>query len=894
MVQSEKIIPAVSIVIPTLNEAENIYPLLTRIFEVAESSRLSLEVVIVDDSSTDGTREQIRGWELTHPVTLVCRETKDGLASAVIEGARAARSAIVVVMDADLSHPPEILPELIAPLAAGTHDMVIGSRYTKGGSTPDWPLGRKMASRLATAPARILTDPQDPLAGFFSVWRDHLATLDKSVSGFKIGLEVLVAGEGKLRVAEVPITFYDRYKGKSKMNKGIIFDYFRQVLNLIGVRPAPSFATGLTAALCVGGALDFLVFFFLQARGVAPGFAHIGSFWAASLIVALIHYRWTFAIKELKWPRKWRYIGGFFVISLLVLMLRGGLLGDLLRLGCPLYPALLVTIPASIAATVLGLMCFICAGSGGRPSADVRGRLFCLGVILFSLILRLLYLGLPALLEEEAYYWNYAQHLAMGYLDHPPMVAVLIRTGTLLFGTAEFGVRIMAMVCWLVTAAFSYALTGSLYGRLAAFRAVMLLSVLPVFFSVGLFMTPDAPLTACWSGVLYFLYRAFLLEMPRAWLGVGICLGLGMFSKYTIALLGPGIVLFMLIDPKGRRWLLRPEPYIAVIIALLLFSPVIVWNYGHNWASFVFQGERRVTGMTEFSTHILIGQILLLLTPTGVLGLLAFLVHGRSLPLSSRPQAGPRRTYLFFLLMLAAPLSVFLFFSLTKEVKLNWTGPLWLAAIPFIAATMSGEMAAPALIRWTRRLWPATVVIMLLLSGLCLHYYSLGLPGIPTLNRPFLTGWDDVARTVDGMVAVIEKKRGQRPVVVGMDKYKIASGLAFYRYRDVFSGGDKTPGWVIAETSSGHLFGQNGLMYAYWFPPAALDGKDLLLVASSRDMVDEGFLRGYVGGMSEIRELDVTKNGSIIDHCFIRLVYGYHHERDTYNELKKIQREEVR
>jgi dolichol-phosphate mannosyltransferase len=305
---------------------------------------------------------------------------------------------------------------------------------------------------------------------------------------------------------------------------------------------------------------------------------------------------------------------------------------------------------------------------------------------------------------------------------------------------------------------------------------------------------------------------------------------------------------------------------------------VIVWNYGHNWASFVFQGERRVTGMSEFSTHILLGQILLLLTPTGVLGLLAFLVHGRSLPLSSRPQTGPRRTYLFLLLMLAAPLSVFFFFSLTKEVKLNWTGPLWLAAIPFIAATMTGELAAPALIRWTRRLWPATVVIMLFLSGLCLHYYSLGLPGIPTLNRPFLTGWDDVARTVDGMVAVIQKKSGQRPIVVGMDKYQIASGLAFYRYRDVFSGGDKTPDWVIGETSSGHLFGRNGLMYAYWFPPAALDGKDLLLIASSRDMVDAGFLRGHVEGMSEIRELDITKNGSIIDHCFIRLVHGYHHE----------------
>ena len=873
MVQSEKFIPAVSVVIPTLNEAENINPLLTRIFEVAHASGLSLEVVIVDDSSTDGTRDQVREWQITHPVTLVCRETKDGLASAVIEGAQAARGAIVVVMDADLSHPPEVLPELVRPIAADTCDMVIGSRYIEGGSTPDWPLSRKMASRLATVPARILTDPHDPLAGFFAVGREHLANLDKSISGFKIGLEVLVSGGGRLRVAEVPITFFDRYKGKSKMNKRIIFDYFRQLLTLIGVRPVTSFTTGLGAALSIGCALDFFVFFLLYHHGIGIGSAHIASFVAASIATAIIHRRWTFPGHDLKLS----HIGGFLVLSLLVLVLRGGLLGDLLRFGCPLYAAMVVTIPASLAATALGLMCFVFAGSSGKPSADVRGRLFCLGVLLFSLTLRLFYLGQPALLEEEAYYWNYARHLAIGYLDHPPMVAVLIRAGTLLFGDTEFGVRAAAIVCWLVTAGFSYALTRSLYGRAAAFRAVLLLSVLPVFFSVGLIMTPDAPLTACWSGALYFLYRAFLLEKPRAWLGVGACLGLGMFSKYTIALLGPAIVLFMLIDPKSRKWLRKPGPYLAVIIALLLFSPVIVWNVEYSWASFVFQGERRVTAMTQFSTHILIGQILLLLTPAGVLGLLAFLSYGRRFSSSSSPVSGGR-SHLFILLLTLAPLSVFFFFSLTKEVQLNWTGPLWLAVIPFIAATMAGDGDAPALICWGRRLWPSTIIVLLLLFGLSLHSYSLGLPGLPTLERPFLTGWDEVARTVDRLVEVEKEKTGIRPLVVGMDKYKIASGLAFYRYKDAVSTRIKTPDQAIRETLSRHIFGLPGLMYAYWFPPAALEGKDLLLVASSRDMVDESHLRRHVKDMGEIQELDIKKDSRIIDHCFLRLVRGYHYE----------------
>ena len=865
---NQSAIPGVSIIVPTLNEAENIYPLLTRIFETAEAAELPLEVVIVDDSSTDGTRAQVRGWQKTHPVTLVCRETKDGLASAVIEGARAARAGIVVVMDADLSHPPEILPQLIAPLAAGTFDMVIGSRYTSGGSTPDWPLGRKIASRLATLPARILTDPKDPLAGFFSIGREHLAGLDKSVSGFKIALEALVAGDGKLRVGEVPIAFYDRYKGKSKMNRGIVFDYFRQLLNLIGARPAATFATGCKAALTLGGLLDSLVFFLLCRHGFSPEAAQTGGFLAASLLAAIIHRRWTFPGRSLQW----RHACGLLLTGILVLFLRGGLLGDLLRLGLALYPAMLITIPVSMAASIAALMCFVFTGQDGRPGADVRGRLFWTGVIVFSVVLRLLYLGQPALLEEEAYYWNYARHPAIGYLDHPPLTAILIRIGTGLFGTSEFGVRALSMACWLVTAWFLYSLTRSLYGRTAGFRAVALLSVLPVFFLTGMITTPDAPLTACWAGLLYFLYRAFLKEEPRAWIGVGICLGLGMFSKYTIALTGPAILLFMLIDAKSRRWLVRPGPYLAVLIALLLFSPVIVWNMQHGWASFIFQGERRVAGAGVFSTPVLLGQILLLLTPTGVLGLLAFFPSGRGLPVRQK-EAGSARIHLFFLLLLLSPLAVFTGFSLTREVQLNWTGPSWLALIPFLSAAMTAER--PALLRLCKSLWPATAICLLLLFGLFLQYYSLGLPGIPTASRPFLSGWEDMAQAVDRTVADEEQKNGTRPLVVGMDKYRIASGLAFYRYRDLAACAEN-PERAVRETLGWNVFGLPGLMYGFWFDPEDLNGRDLLLVATSPDVIEGAIMQGHAKTMGPIRTLDIRRNGQITDRCYLRMLYGYH------------------
>jgi dolichol-phosphate mannosyltransferase len=135
-------------------------------------------------------------------------------------------------MDADLSHPPEAIPDLLTPLLAGTHDMVIGSRYVAGGSMPDWPLSRKISSRLATFPALFFCSVQDPLAGFFAVQRWRLTELPGSVPGFKIGLAVLAEYGSALRVKEIPIEFRDRDYGESKMDRRVALEYLQQLFGL--------------------------------------------------------------------------------------------------------------------------------------------------------------------------------------------------------------------------------------------------------------------------------------------------------------------------------------------------------------------------------------------------------------------------------------------------------------------------------------------------------------------------------------------------------------------------------------------------------------------------------------------------------------------------------------
>ena len=204
--------------------------------QVRLASKLDFDILFVDSASSDGTGDRVSAWLNRGPVRLLRREFDVGLARAVIAGAEATGSKYVLVMDADLSHLPEAIPELLRPLLAGTHDMVIGSRYVEGGGTPDWPLSRKISSRLATLPARLFCSVKDPLAGFFAVERRRLVELPGSVPGFKIGLAILAEYGRTLRVKEIPIVFTDRDFGESKMNQKVVLDYLRQLLGLIGRR----------------------------------------------------------------------------------------------------------------------------------------------------------------------------------------------------------------------------------------------------------------------------------------------------------------------------------------------------------------------------------------------------------------------------------------------------------------------------------------------------------------------------------------------------------------------------------------------------------------------------------------------------------------------------------
>lgn len=221
-----------SVIVPTYEERDSLPLLVARLRDV--HGRLPLEVVVVDDASPDGTgavAERLAREEPL-PLAVVHRAGKAGLASAVLAGVEVARGEIVTVMDADLSHPPELLESLVSGIAQGA-DIAIASRYVPGGGIEDWPLRRRVVSRVATWLARAVLGlrARDPLSGFFAVRRTLLREGRYAGAGYKLLVEVL-ATHPHARVVEIPYRFVDRARGRSKLSGGEMVDYLRLLLTL--------------------------------------------------------------------------------------------------------------------------------------------------------------------------------------------------------------------------------------------------------------------------------------------------------------------------------------------------------------------------------------------------------------------------------------------------------------------------------------------------------------------------------------------------------------------------------------------------------------------------------------------------------------------------------------
>jgi dolichol-phosphate mannosyltransferase len=255
-------LPVVSIIIPTYNEAKNIVQLIRSIRSSIDDD-FSTEIIVVDDNSPDKTagiveeyagsinqkknyqqQYSLSNQDVQHKfsVRVICRESKGGLVSAVLEGVKNSLGSYILILDADFSHPPNVVVDMVNELVNSHYDIVSASRYLEGGQIIGWPLRRRAISKSATLLARSilgLNQVTDPISGFYAFKRDIITHITFSTSGYKLLLEILVKTENP-KVKEIPYTFTDRKVGSSKLDSKVILDFVKALLHLYASKNSKS------------------------------------------------------------------------------------------------------------------------------------------------------------------------------------------------------------------------------------------------------------------------------------------------------------------------------------------------------------------------------------------------------------------------------------------------------------------------------------------------------------------------------------------------------------------------------------------------------------------------------------------------------------------------------
>ncbi len=245
----------ITVIIPTYNEHDNLLLLLQRVHSALFP--INYEILLIDDNSGDGTAELAQSLASQYPVRVIVRKDEKGLASAVVHGLHHASSEIVAVMDADLQHPPELLPALLGAIQGGAQ-IAVASRYVKGGGCAGWSLLRRLISKTATMLAHLLLPAtrkiRDPMSGYFMLRKGVVTDVELNPKGYKILLEILVKGEFTEAV-EIPYCFEVRREGESKLRLRQQVDYLRHLYLLM--RSSGEFARFIK--YCLVGASGVIV-----------------------------------------------------------------------------------------------------------------------------------------------------------------------------------------------------------------------------------------------------------------------------------------------------------------------------------------------------------------------------------------------------------------------------------------------------------------------------------------------------------------------------------------------------------------------------------------------------------------------------------------------------------
>jgi 4-amino-4-deoxy-L-arabinose transferase-like glycosyltransferase len=407
-----------------------------------------------------------------------------------------------------------------------------------------------------------------------------------------------------------------------------------------------------------------------------------------------------------------------------------------------------------------------------------------------SVAARLLMAALVPLVPDEAYYWEWSRHLAAGYFDHPPAIAWLIRAGTMVVGDTPLGVRLVPVLVGFGGGVATLALSRRLGGDGSAWRAAALLTAVPLA-GIGLVLaTPDAALLACGAITLWAVDHAIDRtdsqrsgargqgsEQPGTWGGLvwwivaGLGLGLATASKYTAVLIPAGLAVACAASPSLRAQYRRPGPYVACVVAAIVFLPVARWNATHDWVSFRFQLHH---GLGAGSGTAVDRELALIGGQAGLVSPVLFVLVVAAVVVATTRSRAPRR---FVLAILA--LFVWAFFAvsaLRHPVEPNW---------PALAVLLGLVLLATWPVTPRRRVWERVGIGIGWAVILAVYTHAVH-PWIPLPPRgdPIAQayGWDELANAVvrDTVVDAVSTGVGTGRRWVGADRYQDAAELAFH------------------------------------------------------------------------------------------------------------------
>ncbi len=431
-------------------------------------------------------------------------------------------------------------------------------------------------------------------------------------------------------------------------------------------------------------------------------------------------------------------------------------------------------------------------------------------------IFRLIYIAFIPITPQEAYYWYYSLHPDFSYFDHPPVAAYSIWLGTHLFGDNFFGVKFMAVVWSALTMTILYAtarefvnaFVKELNADAVAFLSLLLYSLTIFGHLYAVTLVPDTPLLFFWILTVYFVQKVLITGNRKYWYAAGVALGFGLTSKYTAVVLLGSVFFFFLFSKKYRREIFTPYPYVATLLAFVVFSPVIYWNAEHNWASFLFQSVNRAEHdthplQTKYIVQLFFSQ-LFMLTP------LIFIYFSKAI---FRIIKNWRAFEKFHLLFWSAIVIItgFTLVSLTSLVKMNWLLPGYLTLLIIIAAMFYDKFTKP-----TKAIkFGAYFSLFLIVTA----YSIMLVPNVPLGEGNTWSGWEDAAQKIK---EIQKEKGGAKECFLFANSYKSASLLKFYLKDE------------NQETYSANIFGGDGLQFGIWGVPDSLKGKNALYVFTDR------------------------------------------------------------